>query len=224
VSPPTSFDARTATGVENPGSHRGEVRQSSPDTGAPTWNRVGRRRQRGTPEPRDRRCVRLAKRVSRRPCALSRAEGAHAAAEPPTPSSSRTKSPTTTQRDSTPGGKQAGRSGLGRPTSPCEANTYTTTRDGLWTDIDNIHAVYGRNRAIGSSGVGIFHEISSDTVIRRNHVASDALSNDWIGGAGNSVAHSPNVRIYRSRYCLQKRERYRLIHPERGSGHMDLTS
>jgi hypothetical protein len=68
--------------------------------------------------------------------------------------------------------------------------------NGLWTDIDNIDTLYEHNRVIGNTGVGIFHEISYHAVIRRNYVARNALSNDWIDGAGILVADSPDVRVY----------------------------
>lgn len=68
---------------------------------------------------------------------------------------------------------------------------------GLWTDIDNIHTLYERNRVEDNTHAGIFHEISYDAVIRDNIVRRNGLaSNTWLWGAGILVAGSSNVEVY----------------------------
>ena len=61
--------------------------------------------------------------------------------------------------------------------------------DGLWTDTDNIRAVYDGNRASDNEGHGIFHEISYDAIIRNNTVERN-------GKHGIVVEASSNVEIY----------------------------
>ena len=46
-------------------------------------------------------------------------------------------------------------------------------------------------------GIGIFHEISYDAVIRNNYVAGNGFGHSpWLWGAGIVVAASPNVEIH----------------------------
>jgi hypothetical protein len=58
---------------------------------------------------------------------------------------------------------------------------------GLWTDIDNIHALFEKNR-IENTGEGIRHEISYDAIIRNNLLKG----ND----GGIVIVCSPNVEVY----------------------------
>lgn len=68
---------------------------------------------------------------------------------------------------------------------------------GLWTDVDNINTVYEKNVVEDNTGMGIFHEISYDAVIRNNVVRRNGHSAcQWLYGAGILVAHSPNVEVY----------------------------
>jgi hypothetical protein len=68
---------------------------------------------------------------------------------------------------------------------------------GLWTDIDNIRTLYEGNRVTDNVGIGIFHEISYDAVIRNNYIAGNGYGHSaWLWGAGIVVAASPNVEIY----------------------------
>ena len=46
-------------------------------------------------------------------------------------------------------------------------------------------------------GIGIFHEISYDAVIRNNYIEGNGAGHSpWLWGAGIVVAASPNVEIY----------------------------
>jgi parallel beta-helix repeat protein len=68
---------------------------------------------------------------------------------------------------------------------------------GLWTDIDNIRTTYEGNRVTDNVGIGIFHEISYDAVIRNNYIAGNGFGHSpWLWGAGIVVAASPNVEIH----------------------------
>ena len=68
---------------------------------------------------------------------------------------------------------------------------------GLWTDIDNIGTLYEGNRVVDNEGIGIFHEISYDAVIRNNYIEGNGFGHSpWLWGAGIVVAASPNVEVY----------------------------
>ena len=68
---------------------------------------------------------------------------------------------------------------------------------GLWTDIDNINTLYEGTRVTNNVGIGIFHEISYDAVIRNNYIEGNGFGHSaWLWGAGIVVAASPNVEIY----------------------------
>ena len=62
---------------------------------------------------------------------------------------------------------------------------------GLWTDIDNYNTLYELNVVEDNAGIGIFHEISYDCVIRRNTVRRNGWGgSDWIWGGGIIIAAS----------------------------------
>jgi hypothetical protein len=61
--------------------------------------------------------------------------------------------------------------------------------NGLWTDIDNLNALYENNVVYENEGCGIFHEISYDAVIRYNVTERN-------GQHGILVDASPNVEVY----------------------------
>ncbi len=68
---------------------------------------------------------------------------------------------------------------------------------GLWTDIDNIRTTYEGNRVTDNVGIGIFHEISYDAVIRNNYIAGNGFGHSaWLWGGGIVVAASPNVEVH----------------------------
>ncbi|GEM_PF-2349992 len=68
---------------------------------------------------------------------------------------------------------------------------------GLWTDIDNIDTLYEGNRVMHNAGIGIFHEISYDAVIRNNYLEGNGAGHSaWLWGSGIVVAASPNVEVY----------------------------
>jgi hypothetical protein len=60
--------------------------------------------------------------------------------------------------------------------------------NGLWTDIDNIHTLYEKNKVINNKGHGIRHEISYDAIIRNNLLKGNM--------AGIMVVLSSNVEVY----------------------------
>jgi hypothetical protein len=60
--------------------------------------------------------------------------------------------------------------------------------NGLWTDIDNIHSLYEKNKVINNKGEGLRHEISYDAIIRNNLLKGNK--------AGIMVVLSPNVEVY----------------------------
>ena len=69
---------------------------------------------------------------------------------------------------------------------------------GLWTDINNIHAVYENNRVEDNERGGILHEISYDATIRGNVIRRNGTGRDWphwTTGAGIEVISSRNVEI-----------------------------
>jgi hypothetical protein len=68
---------------------------------------------------------------------------------------------------------------------------------GLWTDFDNVNALYEANNVEGNDGIGIQHEISYSAVIR-NNVARDngAGTYDWLWGAQIMISGSSDVEVY----------------------------
>jgi hypothetical protein len=68
---------------------------------------------------------------------------------------------------------------------------------GLWTDYNNIDVLFEDNIVVHNHGPGIFHEISFDATIRRNHVMFNyARSAPWFFGSQILVSSSRNTQIY----------------------------
>lgn len=68
---------------------------------------------------------------------------------------------------------------------------------GLWTDGSNIHTLYEGNLVEENGGIGIFHEISYDAVVRYNTVRHNGYGYDaWLWGAQILIAASSNVEVY----------------------------
>lgn len=69
---------------------------------------------------------------------------------------------------------------------------------GLWTDGDNLNALYEGNRVEDNAGNGIFHEISEAAIIRNNTVLRNGIAGgvSWYYGAGIFISASRNVEIY----------------------------
>lgn len=68
---------------------------------------------------------------------------------------------------------------------------------GLWCDINCHDTTYEDNVVYSNSAPGIFHEISSDAIIRNNEVYDNGfIMGDWLWGAGILVAASSNVDVY----------------------------
>jgi hypothetical protein len=69
---------------------------------------------------------------------------------------------------------------------------------GLWTDYDNVGALYERNKVFLNANEGIKHEISYDAVIRGNVVAENGTGgfDVWLWGSQILVQNSRNVEVY----------------------------
>lgn len=71
---------------------------------------------------------------------------------------------------------------------------------GLWTDIDNINTLYEDNIVEDNLGMGIFHEISYDAVIRNNVVRRNGFDAptwySWGYNSGILISNSPNVEVH----------------------------
>jgi parallel beta-helix repeat protein len=68
--------------------------------------------------------------------------------------------------------------------------------NGLWTDIDNINALYDANRAVSNAGVGIMHEISYAVVVRNNVATGNGFSRGGAYGAGILISNSSDAEVY----------------------------
>ena len=67
---------------------------------------------------------------------------------------------------------------------------------GFWCDTDNIRTTYENNIIENNSGIGIFHEVSYDAIIRNNIIRSNGTGWDvWMWGAQVLIASSPNVSV-----------------------------
>ena len=100
-------------------------------------------------------------------------------------------------------------------------NNYSHDNNGpgLWTDIDNVNALYENNRTRNNKGAGIFHEISFDAVIRNNTLEEDGYNPHGNGpwwGAGIRISASSNVEVYGNTVtnCMNG---IVLMQPKRGS-------
>jgi parallel beta-helix repeat protein len=68
---------------------------------------------------------------------------------------------------------------------------------GLWTDHDNLNTLYENNTSDDNERMGIFVEISYDTIIRNNTVRRNGWGlSEYIWGAGILISASPNVQVY----------------------------
>lgn len=67
---------------------------------------------------------------------------------------------------------------------------------GLWSDWENLNALYEGNRVENNTAAGIFYEAGYDAVIRGNLVAGNGFHSDgWVDGSGILVNSSTNVEI-----------------------------
>jgi hypothetical protein len=84
--------------------------------------------------------------------------------------------------------------------------------NGLWTDTDNFHTLYERNKVTDNTIIGIQHEISYDAVIRNNFVKGNHL--------GILVANSSNVEVYGNvvEVPINGTEGIRISNGQRGAG------
>lgn len=68
--------------------------------------------------------------------------------------------------------------------------------NGLWTDIDNIRTTYEGNLVEDNTGIGIFHEISYEAVIRGNTVRRNGSRDTTFNGrVGINVTNSRGVQV-----------------------------
>jgi parallel beta-helix repeat protein len=92
---------------------------------------------------------------------------------------------------------------------------------GLWTDIHNIHTLYENNTVIDNEGIGIFHEISYDAVIRNNTVKRNGKAFDaWLYGAQILISSSRNAEVYSNtvEVAATAGNGIAIIQQDRGSG------
>jgi hypothetical protein len=75
-------------------------------------------------------------------------------------------------------------------------NVHDNQGNGLWMDIDNIHALIEKNVSVNNSGAGFMHEIGYDAVIRNNTAKGNGYARDWVTGAGILISASANVEVY----------------------------
>ncbi|NUB22648.1 hypothetical protein GBZ26_26145, partial [Azospirillum formosense] len=77
--------------------------------------------------------------------------------------------------------------------------SHDNTGFGLWTDIDNVGALYENNVLVGNSGGGITHEISYDAVIRNNVLVGNGFkpqAEGWLWGGSIQIQNSQKVEAY----------------------------
>jgi hypothetical protein len=76
-------------------------------------------------------------------------------------------------------------------------HVYDNVGPGLWCDINCRNVLYERNLVERNYGVGIFHEISFNAVIRNNIVRHNGIGDrTWFWGADILVAASQDVDVY----------------------------
>jgi hypothetical protein len=80
---------------------------------------------------------------------------------------------------------------------------------GLWTDIDNLDTLYEKNVAFNNEGMGIFHEISFDAIVRHNLVGDNGHDEAWLYGSQILISTSKNVQVYGNKV---------VVHPLYGNG------
>lgn len=70
---------------------------------------------------------------------------------------------------------------------------------GLWSDFDDVNALYENNKTARNRVAGILYEVSSKAIIRNNTIDQDGYrpegSNLWYG-AGILIANSSDVEVY----------------------------
>ncbi len=92
---------------------------------------------------------------------------------------------------------------------------------GLWLDSDNIRTIYEDNIVDANHGIGIFHEVSYDAVMRNNTVRNNGTGWDkWLWGAQILIAASSNVEVVSNivEVAAHAGDGICLIQQDRGSG------
>jgi Right handed beta helix region len=90
----------------------------------------------------------------------------------------------------------------------------------LWTDIDNINALYEYNTVTDNLSDGIAHEISYDAIIRNNITVRNGLNNTvWLWSANISIQNSQNVEVHNNYVAIETvGDGISVIEQDRGSG------
>lgn len=82
-------------------------------------------------------------------------------------------------------------------------NSHDNTGLGLWTDGDNINALYEGNTVINNAYGGISHEISYSAIIRNNIVKYNGSAYwPWLWGGQIQVQNSQNVEVYNNQVTV----------------------
>jgi Ca2+-binding RTX toxin-like protein len=92
---------------------------------------------------------------------------------------------------------------------------------GLWTDIDNVGALYEGNLVVNNDGGGITHEISYEAIIRGNTLIGNGTrpQGDWLWGGAIQIQNSQDVQVYGNRIDMSAAlNGIALIQQDRGSG------
>jgi parallel beta-helix repeat protein len=89
---------------------------------------------------------------------------------------------------------------------------------GLWTDTDNVHTTYLRNRVVSNTGPGIDHEASYDARIADNISSQNGRGErGWVDGAGILVNSSRSVTISGNK-VTDNADGIGLVQTDRGTG------
>jgi hypothetical protein len=74
---------------------------------------------------------------------------------------------------------------------------HDNTGPGLWSDYNNVGALYEHNTVVNNLTAGIKHEISYSAIVRYNVLKGNgALGSEWLGSAQVLVMNSSHVEIY----------------------------
>jgi hypothetical protein len=95
---------------------------------------------------------------------------------------------------------------------------------GLWTDINNVAALYEANRVEDNVQAGLKHEISYSAVIRWNVIRRNGSIKPypyWVEGACIVISNSSDVEVYEN-ICEDNWQGIVAVHVDRGRGNLGL--